>query len=195
MLASPVLELPSPWAWAAAYRDTYDEAIYEMGERHLKPLSMLISEMLSDVYDSGLSEELKRKLAQIPQRLNIHEMFSDVMQSCGLREKLNERLAQVPRRRYIEIGEYTTRDDVTEAYKAFVSGREGRSEEGAPQRDPLVAIQCAILYDRHNSVDQMDRRRRRWTYQRLAARFGLRSPRAAKDYVADGRKYLENKHP
>jgi hypothetical protein len=57
-------------------------------------------------------------------------------------------------------------------------------------RDPLVAIQCAILYNRHNQKDPEDGRRRTWTYERLAEEFGLKSARAATAHVIVGRKIL-----
>jgi hypothetical protein len=61
---------------------------------------------------------------------------------------------------------------------------------GKSERDPLVAIQCAILYDRHNQKDSADGRRRTWTYERLAEHFKLKSTRAATEYVTAGREIL-----
>lgn len=58
-------------------------------------------------------------------------------------------------------------------------------------RDPLVAVQCAILYDRHNQQLE-DKRQRRWTYAKLGKEFGL-STRAAKDYVILGREIIEER--
>jgi hypothetical protein len=55
----------------------------------------------------------------------------------------------------------------------------------------LIAVQCAVLYDRHNSEDSTDKRRRKWTYRRLAEEFGLASARAARDFVNLGREICE----
>jgi hypothetical protein len=59
-------------------------------------------------------------------------------------------------------------------------------------RDPLVAVQCAILYDRHNQ-QLKDKRQRRWTYAKLGEEFGLSSARVASDYVALGREILSGR--
>ena len=61
------------------------------------------------------------------------------------------------------------------------------------RRASLVAVQCAVLHDRHNLREPEDRRRRRWNYTRLADRFGLSSARVASDYVALGREILSRR--
>ena len=60
-----------------------------------------------------------------------------------------------------------------------------------PPRNQLIAVQCAILHDRHNKTDASDKRRRLWTYKRLAEEFSLASAQAAKDHVRLGRKLLK----
>jgi hypothetical protein len=76
-----------------------------------------------------------------------------------------------------------------------------RSKKGPPRRDPLVAVQCAVLYDRHNGKDPEVRRRLLWSYERLAEEYGLGAgetqkakKQAAAAYVALGRKLLEESH-
>lgn len=139
-------------------------------------------------YEAMIREIGERHLE--PLGINIHAMFREVFQNTELYNELEENLAQVPRDYYIKIDDHTTNEDVRSAY-TFTRPNE-QSEEGAPQRDPLVAIQCAILYDRHNSSRSPDRRRRRWTYRRLAEKFELKSARAAKYCVESGRGFLKN---
>lgn len=98
-----------------------------------------------------------------------------------------------PKTRYfIEVSEGTTEADVRSAFRMLTGARREGPQRGAPERDQLVSLQCAILYDRHNHEDPTDGRRRTWTYKRLAKEFGLRSARAARQYVGEGRKVLKN---
>lgn len=67
----------------------------------------------------------------------------------------------------------------------------GTSRKGAPRRDPLVAIQCALLHDLHNySPVPEDRRLRKWNLKRLSEESGLKGAPAAKIHIAEGRKVL-----
>jgi hypothetical protein len=74
---------------------------------------------------------------------------------------------KVQYRHYIEVNEDTTGADVHRAYRAIVEARKEqlkeRSKGGAPPLEPLLCIQCAILYDRHKGIDPQDRRRKEWT--------------------------------
>jgi len=83
-------------------------------------------------------------------------------------------------RHYIKVDEHTTEDDVRHAFRMISRMHESRPGGGRPRRDPLMALQCAILYDRHNERDPKDPRRKKWTYEKLAKRFGLPSTRSAK---------------
>jgi hypothetical protein len=87
----------------------------------------------------------------------------------------------------IRVDEYTTEADVLRAYRKIVAIRKKPSKGGAPKRDQLIAVQCAILYDEDNSPDPADKRRWRWTHEKLAKRFALRSSRAAKEHIEVGR--------
>jgi hypothetical protein len=93
----------------------------------------------------------------------------------------------------ISVDEHTTEADVRRAYWKIASIRKKPSKGGAPKRDPFVAVQCAILYDEANLPDEADGRRWRWTYEKLADRFGLKSGRAAKDHIELGRAILQKK--
>ena len=81
---------------------------------------------------------------------------------------------------YIEVDERTTKDDVVKAHRMIREVQEGRTPRGAPERDRLIAVRCAILKDQHN-----------WEYRAIAERFGLGSKDTAKAHVKSGRQILE----
>lgn len=85
---------------------------------------------------------------------------------------------EIPPRHYIKIDEHTTEDDVRYAFR-MIARMHGRPPKGGrPRRDPLMGLQCAILYDRQNDRDPKDPRRKKWTYEKLAKKFGLPSARS-----------------
>jgi len=94
---------------------------------------------------------------------------------------------------YIQVNEWTTEKDVRNAFRLIRQTQLRHQEGGAPKRSQLLAVQCAVLYDRHNSADPADKRRRKWSYERLAQEFGLSSARAAKQYVIEGREIFGEK--
>jgi hypothetical protein len=138
--------------------------IDEIGERYLKPRGLDTKVILHEVLMA--TPDLGRK-----------------------RQEFRDR--ETPFRYYITVGEYTTEADVKRAFRLISATLPERPEKGAPQRDPLIAAQCAILYDRHNERDASDGRKKRWTYSTLAAEVGLKSERAAKEYVEAGRELLK----
>ena len=103
-----------------------------------------------------------------------------------------EEMTKVEPHRYITVEEHTTEEDIRRAFRMLAATHESRPPANRPPRDELLAVQCAILYDRHNHTDSSDRRRRKWTHERLSKQFGLKSSRAAKEYVAAGREMLRN---
>jgi hypothetical protein len=129
-----------------------------------------------------ISERLK------PRGIDLGAMIREA--ESELQDELGDIDARNPFRFYIEVDDYTTEADVRQAFR-MLRTQKGIRLKGTPGRDSLVAVQCAILYDRHNRSDPTDKRRRKWTYKRLAEEFELASERAAKEYVAIGRKILE----
>jgi hypothetical protein len=138
--------------------------IDEIGERYLKPQGLDTKEILHEVLMA--TSDLGRK-----------------------RQELRDR--ETPFRYYITVGEYTTEADVKRAFRLISATLPERPEKGAPRRDRLIAIQCAILYDHHNQPDPSDGRKWSWTYPKLAEAFGLQSERAAKGYIEAGREELK----
>jgi hypothetical protein len=109
----------------------------------------------------------------------------------GLEEEYREKVERYSKRYYIGVDDYTSLEDVKSAFHMI---RKVQPHKGTKRsRDPLVAVQCALLYDRHNRRDPEDRRRWRWSYANLADRFGLSSARVASDYVALGREILSGR--
>jgi hypothetical protein len=105
-------------------------------------------------------------------------------------KKSTERAERYSKRYYIGVDDSTALEDVKSAFHMI---REVQPSTGTkPSRDPLVAVQCAILHDRHNQ-QLKDKRQRRWTYAKLGEEFGLSSARVASDYVALGREILSGR--
>ena len=150
------------------------------------------AEMIEAWYWERIIDEIGERYLR-PQGLDTKEILKEVVLETrdllAKRKELRDR--ETPSRHYITVEEYTTESDVKHAFALISATLPERSEKGAPRRDLLIAVQCAILYDRHSQPNPSDRREWTWTYAKLASKFGLRSGRAAKDYVELGRGYLK----
>jgi hypothetical protein len=140
--------------------------LVRMWELHLKPHGLDLLSVLND----------------------IHEKYPEI------EKERHERAKENKLRSYIRVYEHTNENDVRGAFRMLSAMHEERPEAARPKRDPLIGLQCAILYDRHNSADPKDKRRLKWTYERLAEEFGLGSGRAAKGHVDLGRQILKRKN-
>jgi hypothetical protein len=125
-----------------------------------------------------------------PLGLNVWEMIDDVWETTDLLQRHQDQTRANPALPYIP-GVGTTGEDARRAIGLLRGGFGEGSKEGAPRRDPLIALQAAILYVRHNAPDPDDRRSRRWTHRRLAEVLGLKSARVAQAHVDEGKKILE----
>jgi hypothetical protein len=130
-----------------------------------------------------------------PPGTNSQEVLLAVMRERnGSRSRQEEVDEHNPLRWYIEVDEHATEKDVRQAFRMLRYQQGAYPQSGAPGRDPLVAVQAALLYDAHNGASGTgDRRRRKWTYKSLADHFGLGSPRSAKAHVEQGRRLLRAK--
>ena len=150
-----------------AERRLWIETIVEIERHHIDPASIEGSRLIAEVWDRNPRLENQRHAAW----------------------------EAVQHRRYIEVDEYTTEDDVRRAFRMIAATREGKHKEssrgGRPWRDPLIAVQCALLHRRHNEQDPQDRRRKKWTYKKLAEKFELASAGAAEAHVKRGCELLE----
>jgi hypothetical protein len=109
------------------------------------------------------------------------ELLIDIERRCpGFINRYHRKVERDSSRFYIEVDERTTKDDVVKAHRMVRALQEGRTPRGAPERDRLIAVQCAILKDQH-----------KWEYRAIAERFGLGSKDTAKAHVKLGRQILE----
>jgi hypothetical protein len=166
MTSPPIKRLCNPYRLLAIEREFTHELLQEVNERHLKPKG-----------------------------LNLESMVDDVLQRTPLlREYLEKQMReQQEARLYIEVEPHTTGDDVQRAFSMIAATQPQRPRKGRPPVDELVAVQCAVLYDRYNQRDQADRRRRKWAYKRLSEEFrefGVTSEASAKQHVERGRELL-----
>lgn len=106
-------------------------------------------------------------------------------------ERYRQQTEQDEARYYIEVDEHTTTQDVANALQ-MIGEIIGEDSGGAPHQDLLIAVQCAILHLRHNERDPEDQRRRRWSYEQLAAEYKLGSEDTAKYRVTTGRRILND---
>jgi hypothetical protein len=115
---------------------------------------------------------------------SIHEERPDLF------ERYWRSLRDIELRPYIDVKPHHTDKDIKSAFKILSARHETRPAVGRPTRDELTAVQCAILHDRYNPPDPTDKRRRTWTFERLAEEFRLGTWRAAKSHVQLGRELL-----
>jgi hypothetical protein len=154
----PVKKLSNSGREAGAWRIYYQGIIRELGERHLKPLGLDVEELVEDVlhHNPALSKNLKARLHQA-----------------------NDEASQ-----YIEVNDYTTKDDVVHAHKFITQFRQPLTG-GTQGRSRLVAVQYAILQDEYG-----------WTREQIAEQYEGQTDatflRRLGDYVKAGRKILKN---
>src|SRR5215216_634445 len=136
----------------------------------------------------AIEEEVDRRHPEI----GVKSIIQGILDNEDFARSLHSRLEEIPKRYYLDVREDTSLEDIRHGYHV-IKGLHGsrRNRSGAPARDSLIAVQCAVLYDKFNEADITDRRRRKWTYKRLAEQFGLKSARAAKEYVIAGREVLK----
>ena len=87
--------------------------------------------------------------------------------------------------RYIVVDEYTTKDDVVNAFRLIASAQTMRPKEGRKRRNQLVAVQYAILRDEFG-----------WTYKQIAQKYERLTDetflRRVKEYADLGREILKS---
>jgi hypothetical protein len=157
MTEAPIDPLRDADRVEAAWKEYYEALITKLGE-HLKPLGIDVGETISDVLESN----------------------------PALEERVWERLQEIEkeRRSYIILDEYTALSDIGDAGRILSRSQEKRPKTGAPTRDPLIAVQYAVLHDE-----------RSWKTPQIAERYeGRTDPRfieRVEDHIADGRTFLK----
>lgn len=137
-------------------------------------------------------DEVKRDPGLL--RSETNEIIESILHTnFDLQFEYFKRMRELPRRWYIEVAAGLSKTQVGNAFDKIVGAHKPQGEGGAPKRDALIALQCAILYDDHNGRDPEDPRRKKWTYEKLAKKFGLPSARSAKAHVQEGRERRKTK--
>ncbi len=152
MVAPPIKSLQDPEEVKRTEKWFYERLIQEIGERYLKPLGLDIQDMRRNV------------LKNTP----------------GLWEEYHKRQQQNPPRECIIPDEFTTKEDVGHGFDIIAAMWQDRPSGHRFKRDPLIAVECAILHDRHE-----------WTYEQLANRYGWQDSSRASKYIKDGRDILQ----
>ncbi len=126
-----------------------------------------------------------------PQGVTTEEAMGAIRkQNPEIFERWRQRLHTNESRPFIDVQHHTS-EGIDSAFQVLSDRHDARPASGREKRDELTAVQCAILHERYNLPDPKDRRRRTWTFERLAEHFeDLESPRAAKDHVALGSSLL-----
>jgi hypothetical protein len=207
---------PAPYriSLRSSYRSQGDDRSVSMQAPPIReqPDSGELRDMIMSQVHLILDEINKHHLQ--PLGLDVHAMWQDVLHKPDVVREIYRQEELLRKRQYIEVHEHTTDEDVRAARRviramqerdrfrvpvaadpatrlAILKEKQDRIRpRGKSERDPLVTIQCAILYDRYNGNDPADGRRRTWTYERLAEHFKLKSTRAATEYVIAGREIL-----
>jgi hypothetical protein len=138
-----------------------------------------VREQLTSFYEGFVNALMKQYLVPLGYtKEQVHR--SIVEQQPELWEKLEEAERGNKEKPYVVVDEYTSLADVKRAATKIGASDGQRPVTGRPQRDPLKAVECAILHDHHE-----------WKYEQLADRYGWeRDPNLASKYVKTGRKIL-----
>jgi hypothetical protein len=104
------------------------------------------------------------------------EIYDDVLDE-GLWSEYHTRYLQIKAHPYIEIDEHTTKKDVERTFNAIRATQASGPPARKRPRDPVIAVDCAILHDDYG-----------WKYEELAERHGWQDSSRASKYIRDGRK-------
>ena len=151
MEVSPVRRIFDPVETKRIEAKYWTTVLQKLHEMHLRPRGLDIDSLLEDVDDQF--PEIKRTKQQEMDRLK--------------------------RGHFIEVDEYTTEEDVRNAFRVLSEAHRARPKTGRPSRNRLICVEAAILHDEHE-----------FTYEQLAERYGWKDPTLASKYVKDGRTIL-----
>jgi hypothetical protein len=128
------------------------------------PTPSEVSDQITDFYDE-LIGELGRRYVQ-PTGKSTSEAINEILMDTDLLKKHGGE-QRWDRRPYVALDDLPQNQDVENALRMVRATRE-KDRGGRHPRDRLLAIKCAALYYNHNAKAPEDKRRRRWTYERLA---------------------------
>src|SRR4028119_2306139 len=80
--------------------------------------------------------------------IGVKSIIQDILDDEDLVRPLHSRLEKIPKRYFLDVREDTSLEDIKHGYQV-IKGLHGsrRNKSGAPARDPLIAVQCAALYE------------------------------------------------
>jgi len=129
------------------------------------------AESARDTYWMLVIDKLAERLR--PQAIDVSAIVREIIrEDPALRQFEKEAAESNPFRYYVEVDDYTNDEDLRQALR-MLRAQKGIQLRELRRREPLVAVQAAILYDRHNSRLPRDKRRWIWTYPQLARELGL----------------------
>lgn len=167
---------PEPYrvSLRSAYRSQDDDESVSMLAPPIKeqPHSGELRDMIMSQVHLILDEINRHHLQALG--LDVHAMWQDVLHKTDVVREIYRQEECLKKRQYIEVYEHTTDEDVRAARRVIrarqdkdrflvpaaadpatrleiLQEKQNRPQpRGKSERDPLVAIQCAILHDRYN---------------------------------------------
>ena len=142
-------------------------------ERDLEEVHLWLAERL-------LEEVGKRYLK--PVGIDVEAAIEQIFNDTNLSNEYTQKKREVRRQWHIAVETGTPKDDINKAFSLIPDARKGRPRSGGrSSRNPLRALQCAILHERYG-----------WKYERIAAHYGWENAgsNVVSKYVAEGRRML-----
>jgi len=157
------MQAMAPLRWAIADEKEFEEVHFWLFERVLEELG-------------------ERCLG--PAGVDLEEAVREIFDTTELGKQCRAKKHSLRREWHIVASDGVNANDIKKAADSIPAVREARSSGGRPARNPVVAIQCAALYDAHDTEgeDAPKTKKRRL----LAERYGL-PENEVKHYVKLGR--------
>jgi hypothetical protein len=144
------------------------------------------------VFYEGLLAALLEKYVH-PQGISSEDALETIhKEKPDLLARLMQGLGNNKSHPYIDVKADPRKEDILSAW-TLLRERRALPRASGGTRDPLIALQCAILYDDYNGPNPEDGRERIYTHKSLAQMFSLHGTRAAKDYIELGREIRKNR--
>jgi hypothetical protein len=127
-----------------------------------------------------LLEEIGKRYLK-PAGVDTDAAIEEIFKDTDLSNEFWQKKQEVRRRWHIVVEPGITKNDVDEAFSQIPDACKGRDRSGGrAKRNPLRALQCAILHDRYG-----------WEYEQIAARYGWDAgSNVVSKYITEGRRIL-----
>jgi hypothetical protein len=144
--------------------ELYQELLEALLEKYVHPQGITSEDAIASIHK---------------ERPDLHERYWRGLRDNGLHP-------------YIDVRTDPRKEDILSAW-TLLRERHAASRAPGRTRDPLIALQCAILYDDYNGPNPEDGREKLYTHKSLTEMFGLPGPRSAKDHIELGRQMRRNR--